>query len=301
MFDEFKKSINASLYERAASPIIGSFVSAWLIFNWKLCFVIAFANDTIYERLAYLEKSPYIGMWPNLYLPAISAAIFIGLYPLVSLLPYMWWEWYAKQKTKIKNNMQRSVLISLEKSIELRNEIENQEEKFEEMLKSKEQRNTELLVINDNLQKSLSEKEEINNQLRKQLQDEVKKQTKKNNVSESVKKASPENTFPFHTPNSTEPGSFIHKMRNANEISESPSSEKKLEIEWDAEFDSIMKNNPYFADQFNEAIESIINNSGQEISPNTKKVCLIHGVIELTDEGRLIITAKGQYMARKIL
>jgi len=73
MFDEFRKSLKASLYERTASPIIGAFVSAWLIFNWKLCLILVVANDTIYDRLAYIEQSSYIGMWPNLYSPAIAA------------------------------------------------------------------------------------------------------------------------------------------------------------------------------------------------------------------------------------
>ena len=113
MFEEFRKSLKASLYERTASPIIGAFVSAWLLFNWKLCLIIAIADDTIYERLAYIEKSPYIDIWPNLYYPIIAAVVFIGFYPLVSLLPYKWWEWYAKKKAEIKNGMQRGILISL--------------------------------------------------------------------------------------------------------------------------------------------------------------------------------------------
>src|SRR4030067_2591020 len=113
MFEEFRKSLKASLYERTASPIIGAFVSAWLLFNWKLCLIIAIADDTIYERLAYIEKSPYIDIWPNLYYPIIAAVVFICFYPLVSLLPYKWWEWYAKKKAEIKNGMQRGILISL--------------------------------------------------------------------------------------------------------------------------------------------------------------------------------------------
>jgi len=228
MFDEFRKSLKASLYERTASPIIGAFVSAWLIFNWKLCLIMAIADDSIYERLAYIEKSPYIDIWPNFYSPAIAAGIFIGLYPLASLLPYMWWEWYAKKKAEIKNSMQRGVLISLEKSIQLRNEIDNQEAKFEEMLKSKEQKNAELLVMHDNLQKLLEENEQENRRLLQQLQDEAKKKpTKTKNY---VKNISPADTWPFPAPEITNEKTGASKSEKTTVTSASngiSSSEKK--------------------------------------------------------------------------
>jgi len=105
----------------------------------------------------------------------------------------MWWEWYAKKKAEIKNSMQRGVLLSLEKSIEIRNEIENQEAKFEEMLKGKEQKSVELLILNDNLRKSLESKESEVEELQRQLREKIIRKSSKINVS-------PKDTFPFPVP-----------------------------------------------------------------------------------------------------
>lgn len=300
MFEEFKKSLKASLYERTASPIIGAFVSTWIIFNWKLCFIIAFADDSIYERLTYIEKSPYIDIWPNLYFPVIAAALFVGLYPLISLLPYMWWEWYAKKKAEIKNSMQRGVLLSLEKSIEIRNEIDNQEAKFEEMLKSKEQRNAELLVMHDNLQKMLTAKEQENMKLQQQLQDVAKKKPLK----EKSTAISPADTWPFPSPiieNKSSGGFIQDAIKNAEKKRTTPLSERALmEAEWDAEFDNIVAKNPKFPALFNEAMTSVVD-TNRHLNSDIKKVCLAHGVIQLADNNKIKITEKGQYMAKKVV
>lgn len=300
MFDEFRKSLKASLYERTASPIIGAFVSAWLILNWKLCLIVAFADDTIYERLAYIEKSPYIDIWPNLYFPLVAAAIFIGLYPLASLLPYKWWEWYAKKKAEIKNSMQRGVLISLEKSMELRNEIDNQEVKFEEMLKGKEQKNAELLVMHDNLLKICEEKElEI-----KRLEQQLKKPVKSKSLKEKHEDVGPENTWPFPSPKEENEniGGFVQDpMKKTNALKAITVSEKSIrESEWDEEFNKIVMSNSRFPQLFDEALVAAVN-PREGVSNEAKKVCLVHGVIELSDTGKVKMTEKGQYLAKKIV
>jgi hypothetical protein len=293
MFDEFKKSIKASLYERASSPIIGAFISAWLIFNWKLCFVVVFANDTVYERLAYIEKSPYIGLWPNIYFPAISAVAFIALYPLASLLPYMWWEWYAKQKTKIKNRMQSGILLTLEKSIALRNELDNQEGKFEEVLNGKEEKISELQIINENLKKSLEEKQQEIFSLRQDLKGNEKVKAKN-------KKVTPVNTWPFPTLNTTNGASegFVQDAIKNSSKKASP-MDIGIEREWDGEYQELESKNPNFDAMFNNALTAIY--SDHQIDPEDKKVLLVHGLIEKNDANELILTEKGKYIARKVV
>lgn len=300
MFEEIKKSLKASLYERTASPIVGAFVSAWLIINWKLCLIIVLAKDTIYERLAHIEGGGYIGIWPNLYAPLISAVIFLAIYPLVSIYPYRWWEWYAKKKTEIKNSMQRGVLLSLEKSIALRNEIDSQEAKFEEMLKSKEQKNSELMVMHDNLQKLLEEKEQENRKLLQQLQDESKKKSTK--IKNYVKKIGPAETWPFPAPEITsEKAEGSKSAKNTVVVNGIPSTgRKEREAEWDAEYEEILKKNPSFPILFDEALDAAVTQS-RLTDTNTKKVSLVHGVIELSDNGQVKMTEKGQYMAKKIV
>jgi hypothetical protein len=42
MFDDAIKSIRAELYERVASPLLGSFIVSWLIWNYRLILLIFF-------------------------------------------------------------------------------------------------------------------------------------------------------------------------------------------------------------------------------------------------------------------
>ncbi|MEO8234966.1 MAG: hypothetical protein ABI549_06080 [Flavobacterium sp.] len=34
--EEIKKSISAILYERTTSPLFGTFIFSWLLWNWKI-------------------------------------------------------------------------------------------------------------------------------------------------------------------------------------------------------------------------------------------------------------------------
>ena len=53
MLEEFEKSVKATLYDRLASPLIGSYVTAWCIFNYKIILII-------FSDLQYTQKSEYI-------------------------------------------------------------------------------------------------------------------------------------------------------------------------------------------------------------------------------------------------
>ncbi len=213
----------------------------------------------------------------------------------------MWWEWYAKKKAEIKNGMQRGVLLSLEKSIEIRNEIDSQEEKFEDMLKSKEQKNAELLVMHDNLKKLLEEKELRIRKLEQQFQKTTKDRSPSKEKTEAV---SPANTWPFPTPEveaKTAGEILLGMVKKPSGVKTLPLSEKKTrETEWDAEFNELNEKNPIFKILFDQAIEAAVNRT-RDIDTDAKKVCLVHGLIEISDDGFMTMTEKGQYMAKKIV
>lgn len=287
-----KKSIKASLYERTASPIAATFVSAWLIINWKLCLILALGNDSIYNRISFVERGLYLDIWPNFYAPLISASVFLVCYPLVSIYAYKWWEWYAKKKADVKNSMQRGVLLSLEKSIELRNEIDSQEAKFEEMLKGKEQKNAELLVIHDNLKKVLKEKElEISN-LQQQLKSFGKNRSLKSKTAETTLK----DVWPIRDPKLIR----VDRVKKVDTV-KAPAAEKiSKETEWDKEYEGIVSRNPQFPQLLDQALEASVDRY-KHLNNSAKKACLIHGAIELDDGGEVKVTEKGKYMAKKIV
>ena len=46
MFDELRKSFNAALYERASSPLFGTFFASWPVINWKIIYLTLFVSES---------------------------------------------------------------------------------------------------------------------------------------------------------------------------------------------------------------------------------------------------------------
>ena len=66
MINELKKSINAALYERAVSPLYGTFLITWSLWNWKIIYLTFFVSENKLE----INKIDYIVA--NYYSPEIA-------------------------------------------------------------------------------------------------------------------------------------------------------------------------------------------------------------------------------------
>ena len=85
MFDELKKSISALLYERTTSPLFGTLVVSWSVWNWKIIYLTFFISE---KELIGKNKIEYIienyNDNFNLYwFPLISTTILITLIPFI--------------------------------------------------------------------------------------------------------------------------------------------------------------------------------------------------------------------------
>ena len=54
---EFLQTIFKTSEERIKNPIIGSFFTSWLIFNWKPILFFIFTNKTVEEKIIYIENN----------------------------------------------------------------------------------------------------------------------------------------------------------------------------------------------------------------------------------------------------
>ena len=50
MISDFRKSINSILYERVSSPLFGTFVISWLIWNWKITYLTLFVSESNLDK-----------------------------------------------------------------------------------------------------------------------------------------------------------------------------------------------------------------------------------------------------------
>jgi hypothetical protein len=159
MFDELKKSISASLYERTTSPFYGTLFVSWSVWNWKIIYLTLFISEKEIigkTKIEYILEN-YYDNYTLYWFPLISTIILITIIPLVSNGAYWLSLIYLDWKKRKKNEIEKKQLLSIEQSIDLREQISNQEIKFTKLVEDKNLEIKQLNLIIDSL-KGLPEK-----------------------------------------------------------------------------------------------------------------------------------------------
>jgi hypothetical protein len=145
MINEFKKSIQLVFNERITSPFSGAFLFSWFLWNWKIPYILFFAEDElkVVQRLEIIHIH-YINIQYNLVFPIISAIFLIVLYPFITTGAFWIWLKFKKWQTDLKNNIEGQTLLTLDQSIALRLEINSQFQKLDQLTKSKDD---EILIL----------------------------------------------------------------------------------------------------------------------------------------------------------
>ncbi len=137
-FNEIKNSINSVLYERVSSPFFGTFISSWLVINWKIIYLTFFVNESKIEgmKIDYIIKN-YSNEWYIYIWPLISTLVLTTLIPFVSVGAYWLSLWFKDWMTKIRNKFELNQLLTIGQSIALRKQIRDQEKNIEYLLEEK--------------------------------------------------------------------------------------------------------------------------------------------------------------------
>ncbi len=134
--EEIKKSFKSILYERTTSPFYGTFIISWLIWNWKIVYVTLFVSEKSIktDKLSYLLNNHLIDELNLIVWPIISTIALLTIFPFITNGAYWLKLKFDKWKKDKKNEVELKQLLTLEQSIELREQIANQEERFEKIL-----------------------------------------------------------------------------------------------------------------------------------------------------------------------
>lgn len=172
--EEIKKSISAILYERTTSPLFGTLILSWIIWNWKILYLTFFISDNKIEGtkidyiMAHFSDKEHI-----LIFPLISTVLLLTIIPFISNGAFWLSLTFEKWKVDKKNIIDRKQLLTMEQSIELREEISKQEERFAKLVETKNKEITQLnnvieeFNINkspDKIKNTITETEIKNNQ-----------------------------------------------------------------------------------------------------------------------------------------
>jgi len=167
MIEDISKSIKASMYERATSPLFGAFAISWGIWNYKTILAIL-SSMTVKEKVLYIENEIYSGQWSLLLegatYPLISAVLFILIYPHPAKWIYEYWNNQQKKLKEIKQKIEDDTPLTLDESREIRRELLRLESDYDDEITKK---NREL----DRLKDIISS---LENQVKKNSQTKLK-------------------------------------------------------------------------------------------------------------------------------
>src|SRR5688572_10158976 len=138
MTEDIKKSFNSILYERTSSPLFGTLIFSWCLWNWKIIYLTVFVSE---DQVSGNKIDYIINNFSNpeylLTYPLVSTFLLITIIPFLSNGAY-WIELkFSKCKKDQKNIIDTKQLLTIEQSIDLREQIYKQEERFEKLLQSK--------------------------------------------------------------------------------------------------------------------------------------------------------------------
>lgn len=123
---EFLQTILKSTEDRIKNPFIGTFITSWIIFNWKPIIFIIFSDKDIEGKINYI-KDNYSDIWSYLWLPLISAIFYIAILPYISFV----FEYLTKFSHGLRNKVNleaRNAALELQIGV-AQNEIKLEEEK----------------------------------------------------------------------------------------------------------------------------------------------------------------------------
>lgn len=138
MFDDIKKSLSSILYERTTSPFYGSLIVSWLLWNWRIVYLTFFISEKTLQvdKITYISNN-YSNIHHIVTFPLFSTIILLTIIPFISNGAYWLNLKFETWKKDQKNQIERKQLLTLEQSLDLREQLILQESRFENLLSDK--------------------------------------------------------------------------------------------------------------------------------------------------------------------
>jgi hypothetical protein len=140
MIDDALKSIKSYLYDRAVSPLMGSFLVSWCTWNYRL--ILAFFSDvSILEKFRIIDEVLFENgssiLWYGVIYPLVTALGYIFIYPYPAKLVFEFSRKRQKEINNIKKTIEEETLLTVEESRSIRHEVYNLEDEFQKEISRK--------------------------------------------------------------------------------------------------------------------------------------------------------------------
>ncbi len=141
MIEDILTNIKAQLYERAVSPLMGSFIFSWLVWNYKLI-ILVFSDEKVIEKYRIINEILYASPRELILLsfiyPTITAALYLFAYPYPARYTYQFTRNRQKEISDIKRKIEEETLLTAKESQSLRREINSLEEEYQKLFSKKD-------------------------------------------------------------------------------------------------------------------------------------------------------------------
>ena len=162
MLTDIRKSINSTLYERVTSPLYGTLIVTWLVWNWKILYITFFVSENkIKETKIDFIITNFSEVNHLVTYPLVSTIVFLTLIPFISNGAYWLSLKFNKWKIEQKNQIENKQLLTVEQSIQLREDIRNQEDRFNKILEDKNQKIKQLEIEIENYRSRTSKSKNL--------------------------------------------------------------------------------------------------------------------------------------------
>lgn len=182
MLDDIITTIKAQLYERATSPLLGSFLISWCVINYKFILII-FSSLPAPEKITYIGMNIFVSLHDyilkGVLYPLVAALALIIIYPYPAAAIYRISRNHQKQLKSIKQSIEDETPLTLEEARKLRSQFLIQRIQFDQDLEKNitEIKSLKSLIIElessqVNLSKSAEEYTNLNGELTAALESE---------------------------------------------------------------------------------------------------------------------------------
>lgn len=148
MITDLRTSINSILYQRVTSPLFGTFLISWLLWNWKIFYATFIIESEKLEqnRIDYIVEN-FNDSGNLIWYPILSTIILITIIPFLSNGAYWISLKFEQWRIDNKHKIERKQLLTLEQSIQMREQLLDYEKKFESLLNEKDKEIKELKLL----------------------------------------------------------------------------------------------------------------------------------------------------------
>ncbi|MND87508.1 hypothetical protein D3C76_528290 [compost metagenome] len=147
MLNDIATSIKAQLYDRVSSPLLGSFIISWCLWNWKFLLILT-SGLSATEKILYIDLNIFNSIpkyiLNGLAAPSAITLLIIYVYPIPARIIYRITRGHQRDLKEIQQTIDDETPMPLAEARELRQLLRSVQTQHEEELARKISENSSL-------------------------------------------------------------------------------------------------------------------------------------------------------------